>query len=242
MFKFESYANVFAGDARWQPASRSPKRTYGWDDSSTYVKNPPYFVGMPRMGLRQISDIKGARALACSAIRSPPITSRRPATSRRTSPAGKYLTEQWRAAGRLQFLRLAPRQPRVMMRGTFANIRLKNQHGAGHRRRRTPSTSRAASRCPSTTPRCVPGRRCAAGDRRQGIRHRLLARLGGQGHLLLGVKRVIAESFERIHRSNLVGMGVLPLTFKDGQNARVAGPHGQRSVRRSKASRAGARN
>ena len=111
------------------------------------------------------------------------------------------------------------------MRGTFANIRLRNLLAPGHRGRRDAPPAATARRCPSTTRRCAtPHEGVAAGRaRRQGVRLRLLARLGGEGHDLLGVRAVIAESFERIHRSNLVGMGVLPLQFHEGETASRSG-------------------
>jgi aconitate hydratase len=162
----------------------------------------------------------GARVLACSATRSPPTTSRPPAPS--PSTARPAATSSQNGVNRKRFNSYGSRRGNheVMMRGTFANIRLRTCWSPA---------SRAAS--PSTCPpksemdiydaamRYAGSRGPPHRHRRQGIRHRQLARLGRQGYQLLGVRAVIAESFERIHRSNLVGMGVLPLQFLPGESA-----------------------
>ena len=148
---------------------------------------------------------------------------------KRDGPAGAYLQEQGVAPRDFNSYGSRRGNHEVMMRGTFANIRLRNQLGAGHRGRRHAPPAATASRCRSTTPRCatrarasplvvLAGKEYGSGSSRD---------WAAKGTKLLGVRAVIAESFERIHRSNLVGMGVLPLQFPDGESAQSLGLTGE---------------
>ena len=185
MFKTK-YAEVFDGDANWRKVKVPAGLTYAWDMGSTYVQNPPYFEGMT-MEPKPVQDIENARILGLflDSITTDHIS---PAGSiRASSPAGQYLIEhQVRPA---DFNQYGTRRGNheVMMRGTFANIRIKNQMvkdaSAPWSKAASPSTSRRASGWRSTTPRCATRAKRAAGRvRRPRIRHRLVARLGGQGH------------------------------------------------------------
>jgi aconitate hydratase len=222
-----SYASVFTGDARWQSVEAPVGDLYAWDGSSTYVQNPPYFTGMT-MALRQISDVKGARALALlgDSITTDHIS---PAGDfKPTTPAGQYLTE--RGVEYKDFNSYGSRRGNheIMMRGTFANIRLKNQLAPGTEGGYTTyfptgevtSIYEASMRFQAAgTPLVViAGKEYGTGSSRD---------WAAKGTMLLGVKIVIAESFERIHRSNLCGMGVLPCKFVDGQNAQSLGLSGR---------------
>jgi aconitate hydratase len=216
---------------RRQDATRGTRK-------STYVKNPPYFDGMT-MTPPPLADIKVRARSPCSATRSPPTTSRPPATSPRSSPA-PVPRRAGRAAGGLQLLRRAPRQSRSH------DARHLRQHPPAQparprcRGRRDAFTCRAASRCRSMTPRCVQERKrpwsfSPASEYGTGSSRDWAAK----GTMLLGVKAVIAESFERIHRSNLIGMGVVPLQFKDGQNAQSSGSPARRCSRSCGLNKAG---
>ncbi len=222
MFK-KNYADVFKGDERWNAIASPDGALYAWDEASTYIKNPPYFDGMTM----ELGNGRGhpRRALPGPVRR---LDHHRPHLAGRLDQEGfarRSLPDlARRAADRLQLLRFAPRQRR---RDGARHLR---QHphqepDAGWRRRWLhPSCAQRRTAGDLRRSDEVQGdQHAAGGHRRQGIRHRLLARLGGQGHLLLGVKAVITESFERIHRSNLVGMGVLPLRFKNGENAKSLG-------------------
>ncbi len=214
-----SYASVFDGDARWSGIKVNASSQYDWDDSSTYVKNPPYFLNMPNKP-GPIEPIEGARALARlgDSITTDHIS---PAGSiKKDSPAGQYLMEH--GVQPVDFNSYGSRRGNheVMMRGTFANIRLRNQLAPGTEggwTRHQPSGEQmsiydAAMRYQEEgVPLVVlAGKEYGTGSSRD---------WAAKGTRLLGVRTVIAESFERIHRSNLVGMGVLPLVFKDGQSA-----------------------
>lgn len=217
MFK-DRYSNVFLGPQQWQKIHVSGGETYGWSDGSTYVQNPPYFEGMT-MEVADFEDIHGARSLAKlgDSITTDHIS---PASSiKRDSPAGEYLLE--RQVRPVDFNSFGARRGnhQVMMRGTFGNIRIKNEMAPGTEggvTKHQPSGEvmpiyDAAERYRSED---VPliiigGKEYGTGSSRD---------WAAKGTNLLGVKAVIVESFERIHRSNLVGMGVLPLEFKDGQN------------------------
>jgi aconitate hydratase len=222
MFK-TSYANVYAGDARWAGMQVPESSRYAWRGDSTYIRNPPYFVGMGRTA-PGISPIEDAR---CLAVLGDSITTDHisPAGNiRKDSPAGKFLIAN--GVEPKDFNQYGARRGNheVMMRGTFANIRLKNLMLAGVEggfTRHVPSGEQmsiydAAMRyAESRTPLVVlAGKEYGTGSSRD---------WAAKGTRLLGVRAVIAESFERIHRSNLVGMGVLPLTFEDGRNAGTLG-------------------
>jgi aconitate hydratase len=223
-----SYADVLKGDARWQAIQVTKSDSYAWDESSTYIQNPPYFQGMT-LTPPGIPSIKGARCLALlgDSITTDHIS---PAGDiKKDGPAGKYLME--RGVQRADFNSFGSRRGNheIMMRGTFANTRIKNAM--------TPGVEGGVSRyingstgpvesiydvamkyAASSTPLVVlAGKEYGTGSSRD---------WAAKGTVLLGVKAVISESFERIHRSNLVGMGVLPLNFVDGQTAASLGLDG----------------
>jgi len=218
MFR-RSYASVFKGDERWQAIKVPAGKIYAWDQQSTYVKNPPYFDGMT-MQPAAVGEIRGARALALlgDSVTTDHIS---PAGNiAKSSPAAKYLMAQ--GVQPVDFNQYGARRGNheVMMRGTFANIRLKNLLLPGTEGGVTvhiPSGMQlsifdAAMRYQAEkTPLIIlAGKEYGTGSSRD---------WAAKGTMLLGVRAVIAESFERIHRSNLIGMGVLPLQFKDGQSA-----------------------
>jgi aconitate hydratase len=226
MFR-DSYASVFTGDANWSGITVPAGKIYSWDPRSTYVKNPPYFDGMG-MQPGSLSDIEGARALALlgDSVTTDHIS---PAGNiSKSSPAAKYLVEQ--GVQPVDFNSYGSRRGNheVMMRGTFANIRLRNLLVPGTEGGVTvhvPSGEQmsiydAAMRYKKDgTPLIVvAGREYGTGSSRD---------WAAKGTMLLGVKAVIAESFERIHRSNLIGMGVLPLQFRPGENAQTLGLTGR---------------
>jgi aconitate hydratase len=213
------YGEVFKGPEQWQAIAVSEDRnTYGWSDSSTYVKNPPYFEGIT-MEPAPVGDIKGARILAVlgDSITTDHIS---PAGNiRKTSPAGEYLGERQILAKDFNSYGARRGNHEVMMRGTFANIRIKNEMVPG-------IEGGVTKHMPSGED--MPIYDAAMRYKAEGVP---LVIIGGKeygtgssrdwaakGTMLLGVRAVITESFERIHRSNLVGMGVLPLTFKDGMD------------------------
>ena len=215
MFK-QRYSNVFEGPAEWQAVKTEGGMTYKWPASSTYIQNPPYFEGMTQKPAG-ITDIVGANALAVfgDSITTDHIS---PAGSiKKDSPAGKYLQEHQVTAADFNSYGARRGNHEVMMRGTFANIRIKNEmlDGVeGGMTRHVPSGEQmpiydaAMKYIAAGTPLVVvAGKEYGTGSSRD---------WAAKGTNLLGVKAVIAESFERIHRSNLVGMGVLPLQFKDG--------------------------
>ncbi|MDX1507114.1 MAG: aconitate hydratase AcnA, partial [Woeseiaceae bacterium] len=225
MFK-HSYSSVFEGDANWKGIDSPTGENYEWDDASTYVKHPPYFEGMTP-DPAPVTEISGARVLALlgDSVTTDHIS---PAGSIATdSPAAKYLQEQ--GVKPVDFNSYGSRRGNheVMMRGTFANIRLRNQLAPGTEggwTRHQPSGEQmtiydAALRYEQEgTPLIVlAGTEYGTGSSRD---------WAAKGTLLLGVKAVIAASFERIHRSNLIGMGVLPLQFMDGENAASLGLDG----------------
>ncbi|MFQ5784647.1 MAG: aconitate hydratase AcnA [Alphaproteobacteria bacterium] len=212
----ERYANVFAGDAAWREIDGGGGLTYAWSEESTYVRRPPYFddMGAEPPG---VADIAGARLLALlgDSITTDHIS---PAGNiAPDSPAGRYLIE--RGVEPADFNSYGSRRGNheVMMRGTFANIRLRNEMAPGTEggwTRHMPSGEQMTIYDAAMKYRddgvplvVVAGREYGTGSSRD---------WAAKGTILLGVRAVIAESFERIHRSNLVGMGVLPLVFKDG--------------------------
>jgi len=212
----KKYADVFKGDAKWQSVKTTDSETYDWPSTSTYIQNPPYFRGMSR-DKGAIRDISGARVLALlgDMITTDHIS---PAGSfKPTTPAGKYLTD--RQVAQKDFNSYGSRRGNheVMMRGTFANIRIKNEmldgveggYTLGPDGVQTSIFDAAMAYQDAGVPLVVfGGVEYGAGSSRD---------WAAKGTNLLGVKAVIAESFERIHRSNLVGMGVIPFEFTDGQ-------------------------
>jgi len=222
MFK-SSYASVFEGDTNWKDIDSPEGEIYTWDDSSTYVKNPPYFEGMTAEPA-PVTDISGARALALlgDSVTTDHIS---PAGGiAPDSPAAKYLIEQGVKLADFNSYGSRRGNHEVMMRGTFANIRLRNQLAPGTEggwTRHQPSGEQMTIYDASLkyreegTPLVVlAGSEYGTGSSRD---------WAAKGTVLLGVRAVIAKSFERIHRSNLIGMGVLPLQFEDGQDAASLG-------------------
>ena len=225
------YASVFAGDERWQSLPTPKGDTFEWDPSSTYVRKPPYFEGMT-LEPEAVSDIADARVLALlgDSVTTDHIS---PAGSiKADSPAGRYLSEH--GIERTDFNSYGSRRGNheVMIRGTFANIRLKNLlldgvEGGFTRDFTTEDGSESAIYDASDNYRgagtplvILAGKEYGSGSSRD---------WAAKGTSLLGVKAVIAESFERIHRSNLIGMGVIPLQFPDGESASSLGLEGTES-------------
>ena len=226
MFK-NSYDSVFEGDANWKSIDSPTGEIYTWDAASTYVKNPPYFEGMGKSP-DAVSNIEGARALALlgDSVTTDHIS---PAGGiAADSPAAEYLKAQGVKPSDFNSYGSRRGNHEVMMRGTFANIRLRNQLAPGTEGGWTchqPSGDQmsifdAANRYnEESTPLIVlAGSEYGTGSSRD---------WAAKGTLLLGVQAVIAKSFERIHRSNLIGMGVLPLQFLDGQDAESLGLTGK---------------
>ena len=230
---FESkYADVFKGDENWQAVQAPAGETYAWDDASTYVQNPPYFAGMEKSA-GQVSDIKGARILGLfgDKITTDHIS---PAGSiKAQSPAGKYLLDN--GVNVADFNQYGTRRGNheVMMRGTFANIRIRNfmlgengQEGGytiHYPSKEELSIYDAAMRYREEG---VPLVVFAGGEYGNGSSRDWAAK----GTNLLGVRAVIAESYERIHRSNLVGMGVIPFVFTGGDTWKSLGLKGDETV------------
>ena len=225
MFK-HNYANVFGGDSRWNQIASPDGASFAWSDASTYIKNPPYFDGM-QMAIGRIEDIHGARLLGLfgDSITTDHIS---PAGNiKASSPAGKFL--QSKGVEPKDFNSYGSRRGNddVMVRGTFANIRIKNLMLGGEEGGNTlhyPSGDKLAIydaamryKAEGVPLVVVAGKEYGTGSSRD---------WAAKGTNLLGVKAVIAESFERIHRSNLVGMGVLPLMFMPGENAGTIGLKG----------------
>jgi aconitate hydratase len=226
MFR-RSYASVFAGDANWQSIAVPPGKIYAWDAKSTYVKNPPYFEGMT-MQPAVVAAIAGARVLALlgDSVTTDHIS---PAGNiAKSSPAARYLMEQGVQPADFNQYGARRGNHEVMMRGTFANIRLRNLLLPGTEGGITeylPTGERmsiydAAMRYKAEKIPLIilAGKEYGTGSSRD---------WAAKGTMLLGVRAVIAESFERIHRSNLIGMGVLPLQFQPGQSAATLGLDGR---------------
>jgi aconitate hydratase len=223
------YADVFKGDRLWQKVEVEPSETYSWPAGSTYVQNPPYFQGMGREpGV--ISDIEGARVLAIlgDSVTTDHIS---PAGSFRAAhPAGAYLQERQVPVSEFNSYGSRRGNHEVMMRGTFANIRIRNEMLDGVEGGYTlgPDGEQVSiyDAAMAWQARGVPlvviaGKEYGTGSSRD---------WAAKGTALLGVKAVIAESFERIHRSNLVGMGVIPLEFTGGDDRRTLGFKGDEVV------------
>jgi aconitate hydratase len=219
----KSYGDVFAGDEHWQSLSVPEGETYAWDANSTYIQRAPYFDGM---GLKasEVSDIKKARVLAVlgDSVTTDHIS---PAGSiKKDSPAGRYLQEHGVKPADFNSYGSRRGNHEVMVRGTFANVRLRNKMVPNleggfteHLPDGTEMTIFEASEkyiADDVPLIIIAGKEYGSGSSRD---------WAAKGPRLLGVHAVIAESYERIHRSNLVGMGILPLQFIDGQNAQSLG-------------------
>ena len=226
------YADVFKGDQRWQAVGGSKTgQTYEWDEDSTYVRNPPYFEALTAGAPAAPADIENARVLGLflNSITTDHIS---PAGSiKRTGPAGTYLLDHHVSAADFNSYGARRGNHEVMMRGTFANIRIKNQMVPGVEGGVTvhypdgeqqPIYDAATRYKAEGTPLVIfAGREYGTGSSRD---------WAAKGTRLLGVRAVIAQSFERIHRSNLVGMGVLPLVFEEGMSWRELGLKGNETV------------
>ncbi|MFP1645710.1 aconitate hydratase AcnA [Pontitalea aquivivens] len=223
------YADVFKGDAKWQSVETTDSETYDWPPTSTYIQNPPYFRGMSR-DAGSISNIRDARVLAVlgdmiTTDHISPAGSFKPAT-----PAGKYLTERQVAPKDFNSYGSRRGNHEIMMRGTFANIRIKNEildgveggYSKGPDGQQTSIFDASMAYQDAGTPLVIfAGVEYGAGSSRD---------WAAKGTALLGVKGVIAESFERIHRSNLIGMGVVPFEFTEGQTRKSLGITGDEVV------------
>jgi aconitate hydratase len=240
MFR-SSYAEVFAGDERWNTLEVPTGDRFAWDADSTYVRLPPYFQDMPAEP-EPVRDVEGARVLAKlgDSVTTDHIS---PAGAiKRDGPAGRYLQEQGVAPRDFNSYGSRRGNHEVMMRGTFANIRLRNLIGSPTHPRRDPLPEGGVTRYFGAPGSDAEGEQMSIYD--AAMRYIAdgvpLVVLGGaeygsgssrdwaaKGTRLLGVRAVIVESFERIHRSNLVGMGVLPLQFPDGQSAESLGLTGE---------------
>jgi aconitate hydratase len=224
------YADVFKGDANWRKISVKGGVTYDWDRKSTYVQNPPYFVGMGRHP-KPLEDIVDARVLALllDSITTDHIS---PAGSIKVdSPAGKYLVGHKVKPADFNQYGTRRGNHEVMMRGTFGNIRIKNQMVPGVEggltvhypsKQRMPIYDAAMKYKADRVPLVVfAGKEYGSGSSRD---------WAAKGSVLLGIRAVVAQSFERIHRSNLVGMGVMPLVFEDGTSWQSLGLKGDEQV------------
>jgi aconitate hydratase len=224
------YADVFKGEANWRKISVKGGTTYEWDRKSTYVQNPPYFAGMTR-NPQPITDIVDGRILGLflDSITTDHIS---PAGSiKQDSPAGKYLIEH--KVKPIDFNQYGTRRGNheVMMRGTFANIRIKNQMLRGVEggltvhfpsRQRMPIYDAAMRYKAERVPLIVmAGKEYGTGSSRD---------WAAKGAVLLGIRAVIAQSFERIHRANLVGMGVMPFVFEEGTSWQTLGIRGDEKI------------
>ena len=223
----KDYASVFDGDHRWKSLATPTGNVFEWDPQSTYVRKPPYFEGMPKTP-KPVVDIEGARVLAIlgDSVTTDHIS---PAGNiKADSPAGKYLADH--GIDRKDFNSYGSRRGNheVMIRGTFANIRLKNllldgveggftRNFATDGEQSTIYDASVAYQSAGTPLVILAGKEYGSGSSRD---------WAAKGTALLGVRAVVAESFERIHRSNLIGMGVLPLQFKNGENAQSLGLKG----------------
>ena len=223
----QDYASVFEGDHRWKNLDTPKGSIFEWDSESTYVRKPPYFNGMQRVP-SPVNDIRDARVLAVlgDSVTTDHIS---PAGSIKVdSPAGKYLTSH--GVQKQDFNSYGSRRGNheVMIRGTFANIRLKNllldnvEGGFTKNFLRAGEQTTIYDASVDYQAQGIPliilaGKEYGSGSSRD---------WAAKGTALLGVKVVIAESFERIHRSNLIGMGVLPLQFLEGENSQTLGLSG----------------
>ncbi|WP_129135924.1 aconitate hydratase AcnA [Luteimonas sp. YGD11-2] len=233
MFK-QNYADVFKGDSRWNTIESADGEIYDWDGGSTYIKNPPYFDGMT-MDVGDIADVRGARIMGLfgDSITTDHIS---PAGAiKKDSPAGRFLQE--RGVQPADFNSYGSRRGNddVMVRGTFANIRIKNlmfggeeggntlyfPHDGGEPQKMAIYDAAMQYKAEGTPLVVFAGEEYGTGSSRD---------WAAKGTNLLGVKAVIARSFERIHRSNLVGMGVLPLQFRKDESAQTHGLDGSETI------------
>jgi len=221
-----AYKDVFRGDERWRGLKVPEGETFTWDEKSTYVKHPPYFENMAKAPAA-VGDISGARVL-CYLGNSVTTDHISPAGSiKAKSPAGKYLIEH--GVQPIDFNSYGSRRGNheVMMRGTFANVRLRNKltpEREGAYTRHLPDgeemfiyDASVKYREAGTPLMVLAGKEYGSGSSRD---------WAAKGTLLLGVRAVLVESFERIHRSNLIGMGVLPLQYRPGESAASLGLNG----------------
>jgi aconitate hydratase len=226
MFR-RNYAEVFKGDENWNGLQIPTGDSFAWDDTSTYVRKPPYFEGMP-LEPAALRDVRGARCLAKlgDSVTTDHIS---PAgTIRKDSPAGEWLISHGVSPTDFNSYGSRRGNHEVMIRGTFANIRLRNQLAPGTEgglTRHLPDGTQmsiysAAMRyADDGVPLVIlAGKEYGSGSSRD---------WAAKGTFLLGVRAVLAESFERIHRSNLVGMGVLPLQFREGDSVEKLGLSGE---------------
>ena len=223
------YADVFEGDEKWQGVETTEQQTYDWPPTSTYVQNPPYFQGMSKEP-GMISNISNAKVLAVlgDMITTDHIS---PAGSfKDTTPAGQYLLDRQVPVREFNSYGSRRGNHEIMMRGTFANIRIKNEilngveggYTKGPDGAQTSIYEAAMMHQEAGTPLVIfGGEQYGAGSSRD---------WAAKGTALLGVKAVVAESFERIHRSNLVGMGVIPFEFTDGDTRKSLGITGDETV------------
>ncbi|HVZ38240.1 MAG TPA: aconitate hydratase AcnA [Candidatus Kapabacteria bacterium] len=227
MFR-DSYGQVYTGDEHWNALNVPEGEIFAWDDDSTYIKNPPYFDDMPLAAPSQLDDIAGARVLAMlgDSVTTDHIS---PAGSIKIdSPAGKYLIAHGVEPKDFNSYGARRGNHEVMMRGTFANIRLRNKLAPGTEggfttylptgEVTTIYDAAMAYQAGNTPLLILAGKEYGSGSSRD---------WAAKGTRLLGARAVIAESYERIHRSNLVGMGVLPLEFVEGQTAHSLGLTGE---------------
>jgi aconitate hydratase len=223
------YADVFKGDEKWQSVETTDQQTYDWPPTSTYVQNPPYFQGIT-MDTKKIENLEGARILAILGDMITPDHISPAGSFKDTTPAGKYLIE--RQVPQREFNSYGSRRGNheIMMRGTFANIRIKNEmldgveggYTLGPDGQQTSIFDAAMAWQEQGTPLVIfGGEQYGAGSSRD---------WAAKGTALLGVKAVVAESFERIHRSNLVGMGVIPFEFTGGDTRKSLGLKGDEVV------------
>jgi aconitate hydratase len=229
MFR-QRYSNVFEGPAEWKKVEVTTGLTYKWQDGSTYVKNPPYFENMPKEPAK-LTDIRSARILALlgDSITTDHIS---PAGNiKKDGPAGDYLLERQVRPADFNSYGARRGNHEIMMRGTFANIRLKNEAAPG-------TSGGMAKHYPSG--QIMPLYTAAMQYKDEGVPLVVFAGKeygtgssrdwAAKGTVLLGIRAVVVESFERIHRSNLVGMGVLPLQFKDGMTRKTLNLVGDETV------------
>ena len=222
----EQYANVFEGSEEWKAITTTESNLFDWDEKSTYIQEPPFFVGMPPKA-GEIKSIRGARCLMKlgDSVTTDHIS---PAGSIATdSPAGRYLTDRDVPVSLFNSYGSRRGNDRIMTRGTFANIRIRNQLAPDteggwtmdflDNEVRTVYEASCHYSLENVPLVVLAGKDYGMGSSRD---------WAAKGTYLLGVRAVIVESYERIHRSNLVGMGVLPLTFKKGENAEVLGLDG----------------
>jgi aconitate hydratase len=224
----ENYRDVFSGDERWAAIEVTGGERFGWRSDSTYIKNPPYFEGMSPKAPEKVSDLTGLRVLAVlgDSITTDHIS---PAGNiKMNSPAGTYLTQHGVTPAMFNSYGSRRGNDEVMVRGTFANIRLRNQLAPGTEGGFTTylptgevTTIYDASihyRAANIPLLVIAGKEYGSGSSRD---------WAAKGTFMLGIKAVLAQSFERIHRSNLVGMGVLPLEFTNGESAESLGLTGR---------------